>query len=795
MMAETVAAGPAEAGVVAGRPRLPSDPRARTALVYGALAVGALVYTQFILPGPKGVSGTPVAILFLNAVQGLLYALLAATIVLVYRTERFLNFASLAVGLPGAIFTVFLIRLTPTPFVIALLGGLFVGALLGALFDIVFVQRFFNAPRLTLTVVTLLSVGALTLTAIIYIVKLPFFPKFSRIDPDKLNSPIGPKLPFPGLHFGVGGLPLRFGFAEVFAMWTILLCLLGLGAFFRYTRAGVAVRAVAENPERAELLGMSTRVLSTLVWTICGFLSAAGLIASVFLAKGSGGGTNINQEQAVDLLLIPLAAAVVGRLRSLPVTAFVAIGLSVLTGAISFSYPDAGGVIPLIELAVLGLGLFFQRRTLLRSEARTEGGWAASEEIRPIPRELAGLPAIRATRYGGAVAVLLVVIFLPFVSSTRFTRLTGEAILFGIVAISLVMLTGWAGQVSLGQVGFMGIAAVASGAMTYNSGLSFWLATLITVALSSVVALFIGLPALRVRGLFLAAVTFGFAIVVNQFLFDRTYFKWLLPDQIRRPTLFFLDFADERSMYFLCLFALVVSVLVATNLRRSRFGRTLIAMRDNEAALQAAGISVVRTKLTVFMVSGALAGLAGALFGAQQRGVDAGSFTTNTSFILFAFVVVGGVTSVGGALLGVAVYYLINRAATPNNLFGFLFNFAPLLVLYVVPGGLMSILVGVRDSVLRIIAQRRQIVVPSLFADYDPEALERRLVPLAPASEKSGLGALPAGTGFRMGSELYGSGRRAVASPLGDGGRGRREEAAVFRRVAAAAEGAEGMEP
>jgi branched-chain amino acid transport system permease protein len=251
------------------------------------------------------------------------------------------------------------------------------------------------------------------------------------------------------------------------------------------------------------------------------------------------------------------------------------------------------------------------------------------------------------------------------------------------------------------------------------------------------------LPALRIPGLFLAVVTFAFAFAVHSVLFSTRYFGWLLPTEVKRPTLFLFDFSDERSMYFLCLFALGLGVLVVVHLRRSRFGRLLIAMRENEANVAAVGVSVVRLKLMAFAVSGGLAGFAGAILAHQQRGVSPASFTADASLSVFILAVLGGVSSVNGALIGSAYGNLTTYFLSSNTVVRTLLGFGgPLLVLYAVPGGLVSLLVRVRDGALRIVAQRRQLVVPSLFPGTDPETLAARLIPMAAPLDDAGLAAI-----------------------------------------------------
>jgi hypothetical protein len=275
-------------------------------------------------------------------------------------------------------------------------------------------------------------------------------------------------------------------------------------------------------------------------------------------------------------------------------------------------------------------------------------------------------------------------------------------------------------------------------------------------------------------------VTLAFAGAVGGLFASPRYLRDDLPRTLARPTLFFLDFEDDRSMYFLCLAALVLVVLVVMNLRRSRFGRLLIATRENESNVQSFGIGIVRMKLLAFIVSGGLAGFAGAIYAFQQRGVSGASYGAERSFESFIVTILGGVSSAGGALLGSA-YGGLTGYFFNNNIFLQAFAAAlPLLLLYVSPGGLIALVNQVRDSWLRIVAQRHQIVVPSLFADYDPDALARRLVPLSESGSGQGLGALPVGTRYSLPSEVH----RGRAGRSDDGpGRSARDAAALDAAV------------
>jgi branched-chain amino acid transport system permease protein len=725
-------------------------PQARRALVTAGVVAVGLVFTQFVLPGPRGQGGTPVGTLFNGLVLGLVGSLTTAGIILIYRTNHIVNFAQTAIGAAGAVLCFNLVRYTAVPFPVSFLLGLLVAAVAGGLFDLAFGRRFFKAPRLVLTVVTIAAAGFLSGISG-EVRRLPFFPPVSETGLTDLDiESFHAKLPLPGFTFNIGSSGIDFGFRHLFAIETAVLLLVGLALFFRFTRAGVAVRAVAENAERAGLLGMNVGSLSTLVWVIAGVLSGAGVMLSGMIESPQ---TAVGF--APDLLLPALAAAVIARMRSIPIGALAAVGIAVLSEALRVSYNDYRPLVDGGLFLVVLVGLATQRRGRGRSETGVSSSWQATEEQRPIPRELADVSSLRLARRALLGVAALGVGVYPFLVSAQLVNLGAVIVLQTIVAFSLVVLTGWAGQVSLGQFGFVAVGSVVGGALTSKVGLPFWLAVPVASMVTAGFAVLVGIPALRIKGLFLGVTTFAFAVAVPVILFNDRWFGWLLPDDVERPTLFLLDFEDDRSMFFLCVACLVVAAYAVNNLRRSRWGRLLIGLRDNEPAIEVVGVSAVRTKLMAFALSGALAGFAGVVFAHQQRGVSAGSFGARAGIDVFLLAVIGGVGSTGGALLGSA-WFNATRYFITNPVFSTLLGPGfTLFLLYGAPGGLISLVMRVRDEVLRVVAQRRQLVVPSLFADYDPEALERRLVPLGEPLPGTGLAALPPGLDFTMPSVLY----------------------------------------
>lgn len=756
---------------------LPSGSRQRTAAFLLAGTAAILVLTQVLLPGSGG-NGTPWAKIFEGVVYGLLTSLVSAGIILIYRTTRIINFSQAALGAAGGIFTYSLGVLLGWPFFLSFPAGVIVSAMLGFVVELAFIRRFFDAPRLVLTVLTIALIGFLQF-ATGFVGALPIFGDVRDRDLDELlNTPL--PIPFPNFRFQIGSFPLEFGFAHFFALGISVIALFGLGYFFRFTRSGVAVRAASENSDRALLLGINVKGLSTLVWTLAAVLSGIGIISGIAVTGGAGTG-----DFAPTTLLYALAAAVIAKMRSLPIAVAASVGITVIREAVLHSYEGQGELVDASLFVLVLIALLSQRKRAQRSEASDTSSWRATEEHRPIPKELLAVTGVKVWRWVLIIVGLIAVAMLPWISPTGTINRAGFVAILAIVVLSLVVLTGWAGQVSLGQFAFVAVGAVVGGALTSRVGISFWLAVPLASTFTAGFAMLVGLPALRIKGLFLGITTFSFAFAIQAALFKEEYFGWLLPDRVDRPTLFLLDFEDERSMYYLSVFALVLAILLVSTLRRSRPGRILIGLRDNENNVQSFGINVIRTKLAAFGLSGFLCGYAGVLLAHHQRAATEASFQVTESIDVFLYGVVGGIGSVSGAMLG-AGYYALSTLLASNRIVQFFAGSTGIIfILYMSPGGLASVAFGLRDSILRIVAQRRQMVVPSLFADIDPESLEMQLIPLGEPLPDSGLAALPFSQRYKLESRIHGKRRMLLES-----GRSPVREAAA---IGAAAESLEAL--
>lgn len=682
-----------------GRKRGPSwveDRRVRS--IVNGLAAALLFYfvQQRLWPAPIGV-------VLQGVVIGGLTALIAFGIVLIYRANRIVNFAQGDLGGLPASLAVLLIVGPGLPYFLALPVGLAAAIGLGAIVEFLVIRRFFKAPRLILTVVTIALSQILAGLAFL-------LPQAFDITTPPQNFPS----PF-DFSFNVG--KTVFHGNDVIAMMAVPVIILGLLGFFRYTSVGIAIRASAESADRAALLGVPVKRIETVVWVLATVLA----FVAVFLRAGIVG-LPFGRLLGPAILIRALGAAVIGRMERLPTTLVAAIALGVLEASITFSTGRAILVDPIVFVIILGALVFQKRKEAARGDEASS--WQAAGEVRPIPRELKNVPEVKWGVRGLLGGLALAALLLPLVLSESQLNLAAVIAMLSIVGVSLVVLTGWAGQVSLGQIAFMGIGAAVGGYVTTGWGWDLSLAIVAGGIAGAVAALVIGLPALRIRGLFLAVATLAFALATSSYLLNQDFIEWLPTTRFDRPLLFGRIALDtEVRYYYLALASLVLAIFAVRGLRRSRTGRTLIGVRENERAAQAYGISAVSAKLTAFAISGFIAAYAGAIFVHHQQVLGIQPYGVERSFQIFIEAVIGGLGTPAGAILGVSLIEAIQyfRNLFPDairNLLGFFTGpVGVILVLIMLPGGLSQAMYGVRDKLLRMVADRRGILVPSLVAD------------------------------------------------------------------------------
>lgn len=688
------------------------DPRVVRATVALLAGVLSLAVIAAVFDPPREVYGAGLG-------NGVLYGLTAIGLILVYRTNRIINFAAAGLGAVPGVFAALLVAARGWPFLAAFLIAMVGGAGVGAAADAVVIRRFAEAPRLILTVGTLGLVQILAFVAI-------FVPGW--VGGAESTGSVIPT-PFDGFELALDGRALIDG-AQLFAVAVVLAMTAGLAAFFRYTRIGIAVRASSENPDRALLLGVPVRTIGTIAWSVAGLFAGT----TIFL-RSALIGIPFDGSLGFAVLLYALAAAVVARMERVGVALAAGVGIGILEAAAvtSTGAPDLTSAIMLVVILV---ALLVQRGSLSRAADAGAATFQVVKEYRPVPMELRGLPEVRAARLALGALVAVVAVAAPFRVASGDVGFLTLTLLYAMVAVSLVVLTGWAGQISLGHMGLVGVSAAVASGLAADRNLDFFVVLAAGVAVGVAVSVLVGVPAVRVQGLFLAVTTLAFAGAAQFYLLKEGYpiadaiLPSIDPPRVRRPVLWGrIDLANDRSFYYLCLAFLVGSMVLAGRFRRSRSGRVFLAVRDNPRAAPAYAVDVVRTRLAAFALSGAIASVAGVLFIYQTLTFDASTFGIGPSVEVFVATAIGGLSSIGGAVLGAIVVYFVKflgsdlgvvRAlgdSVADNISLLVTGPGLLLVLYLFPGGMSQLLFGARDRFLRWVADRHQLLVPSLVAD------------------------------------------------------------------------------
>ncbi len=675
----------------------------------------------------------PGFVLLQGVVIGLVYGLLAMGLVLVYKTNRVLNFAQAALGGVAAVFLVKCAQDFGFNYWFSLVLAVGLAAAMGALSELV-LRRLFNRPRV------LVMVATIGLAQVLFVfTELPF------ILPKHLSRPF----PVPiDVSFTIDGFV--FSPAAVLTLIVAPIVAVAFALFIRYSPWGLAMRAMAENADSARLSGVWVRRASTMAWTLGAVLAA---FAAVLNAPGQS--LVLTQETlSPQLLLFALIAALVGAMVNLTVAFVAGIGVGVVYEVLSWNISSVASV-QTIMFALL-LAVLLVRVAALRKGARTDerSSWLFGS----MSARLAPTLTRRRVGTGGVAAFVVVVALLPLFVSVGKSYLMSQICLYAVIALSLTVLTGWAGQVSLGQYGLVAVGALM--AVHIGSSMPLVVLMLLAGAVTAVVAIAIGLPALRFRGLYLAVSTLAFAFWMQVSVLATPC--WTvpligkrvctgLPDPastlIARPNLFGLSLGSERAFAWFSLGVLVVTVLMVRLWRDRGVARRLVAVRDNEVAAAGMGVTVVRTKIMAFALSGFIAGYAGVCIAfASERLSDAGAsgvftsigtFDPSVSLLVVSMVVIGGLGSVPGAVLG--ALYLVGLPAvfgTTPTIQLLTSGLGLLAFILYLPGGLAEVMHRLgdvtADGIERLLARRAGRsdgpVPPS--RDDDPQLDDRMPAPL-----------------------------------------------------------------
>lgn len=676
------------------------DQRARRVLNYVAATLFAFWLLERFEPAPAGV-------LIKGAVIGGLYAMIALGIALVYRANRIVNFAQGDLGGVPASLAVLLITVSGWPYPLAILTGLATGVLLGMLVEVALIRRFTKAPRLVLTVVT---IGIAQLLTFLEIGMPQIF--HAKVPPQSFPSPFN-------WHFPIG--PVIFQGNDILAMALIPAVLVALAYFLNRTHTGVAIRACAESADRASLLGVPVRRINLVVWAVAALLATVGV-----LLRAGVVGLPIGSALGLSVLLRTLAAAVIGRMEKMPTIVVASLMLGMTEQATVWHRGTTDSVDLIVFLVILASLLAQRRQLASRAVEAGASSWNAMREVRPVPPELDPLPEVAWGRRGllGAIAVL--VLTAPTFLGEAKVDLGTFLAAYLIVALSLLVLSGWAGQISLGQFAFVATGSSVGAWMTIHWHMDILLVLVAAGAIGALVAVAIGIPALRIRGLFLAVATLAFSFAANSFFLSTSHFKWI-PDQFtvvpRLPLFGKLSIDSADRYYYFSWAVLLFCVFAVRGMRRSRIGRVLVATRENERGVQAYGVNVTRAKLVAFALSGFLAATAGVLIMGGQQALYPGGADPQSSIDAFVMVVIGGLGSMTGVFAGAVYLEALSwfRPDVPHGLQNVMTvmgsGIGLIIILMFLPAGVGSLIFQVRDRLLRELSDRKGIIVPSLVAD------------------------------------------------------------------------------
>ncbi|ABW12654.1 ABC transporter related [Parafrankia sp. EAN1pec] len=659
-------------------------------------------------------------LLFDGATTGLVIGLLAVGIVLVNRATRIINFAVANMGLVGSALCALLVVRYNVPYWIGLAAALAAGALFGAIIHVGVIRRLFTAPRVIVLVATI-GVSQLALTIV-------------NAYPDlKDHADQSYPVPWSGTWSPVDGVQVTG--AQLSILVVVPVVTAGLSLFLNRTVLGKTVKASADNPELARLQGINPKTISLAVWTAAGFLGTLSMILVAAQEKSLAQVTTLGPTT----LLRALAAAVIARMVSVRIALVAGIGLGLLQSFVQFNWLDQPGLTDTVILVIVLVAVFFTSR----GRSTEVSTFSFAPRARPVPERLRELWWVRHLEQAPLLLLGLFALLLPVVVTQPSRHLLYTIILgYAICAASVTVLTGWAGQLSLGQMAFAGLGALTAAALFRGlrldigdtslaiNALPFPAAVLIATVLTAAIAAVIGLGALRVHGLLLAVSTFAFAVAAEQFLYRREVFhdEGSSAASFTRGTLFGIDIASQRTYYYVVLVTLAIVMAVVSRLRKSGIARTTIGVRDNPTTAAAYTVSATGVKLRAFALAGALAGLGGALLAGALQTVPYNDmyFRSPDSLVLVSIVVIGGLGSVYGPLLGSLWVIGLPSFMPDNDIVPLLCSSMGLLVLLLYfPGGLVQVGYSTRDAILGWAERRRGDAPTSKTATAPPAALTR----------------------------------------------------------------------
>jgi branched-chain amino acid transport system permease protein len=564
----------------------------------------------------------------IGIITGAIYAVAASGLVVTYTTSGIFNFAHGAIGMVMA-FIYWDLRVNhhwPAP--VALIVVLFVLApLFGALIERLLMRNLRGGDTGTSLVVT---IGLLL--ALIGVANVKWPPNQPRV----LSPFFGSK------HIHVVGINISYH--QWTMLFTAVAVAIGLRILLYRTRPGIAMRAVVDDRDLAALNGARPYRVSQMSWALGSILAA---LAGILLAPQ----LNLEVFALTFLVVKGYAAAMVGKLVSLPRTFAGALGLGLVESYARWKLPTSGFW---AHLTANLPTLFLLAVVIVLPAVRLRAGRVTTLVA---PR----VPSGREAAVAGVLFVVAGIVAANTLHGSNL-RLISDGVAISILLLSLVLLTGYGGQVSLAHFTIAGVGAFTFGKLT--SGGSPLALVGVAVVCAAVGAL-IALPALRLQGLYLALLTLAIAALADSVFFLDSHVLARSQLKIHRLAIPGLSASGNKANLILLavVFALGGNFVLA--IRRGAFGRLLGAMRDSPAACATLGLDLTRIKLGVFALSAAMAGIAGALWGGSKGAVTNQDFIYVQSLVILLLVTIGGVNTVTGAFLG-GLFLAAANIVTPH---------------------------------------------------------------------------------------------------------------------------------
>jgi ABC-type branched-subunit amino acid transport system ATPase component/ABC-type branched-subunit amino acid transport system permease subunit len=557
---------------------------------------------------------------------GALYALASLGLIVIYRGSGVLNFALGAIGMAGAYLWYELRVNHGWPFGPALVMGVLFSMVIGALTHLFLMRPLRRASPMVRVIATL---GVMITLQSIAVLRYQATPRF-----------VSSTLPTNIWHIH-GAILITAD--RVILLGIAVALTVTLWAVYRYTRFGLGTVAVAENERAAASLGWSPDMIAALNWALgCGLAGLAAILIAPI--------ATLQPTVMTNLILAATAAALVAGFRSFPIALLVGVGMGIAQTEIDryvstlglpgwgFNTPGWGRSVPFLVIVVW---------MMVRGQALPLRDYL-----------LQRLPTIGTGQFNwpgiafGVVLTIVLMLFTPPIWIDAFT----VTLCVALVLLSIVVLTGYTGQLSLAQFALAGFGAWVAGRLIATQGLPFWAGLIAGLVATVLLGMAFALPAVRTRGINLAILTLGLGTAIELVLFDNTdYTGGIAGTQVGATKLFGFDISAASHPARFGIFSLgclLVATLAVGNVRRGRVGRRLIAVRTNERAAAALGMSVPGVKLYAFALSGAIAALGGTLLAFRSTSITYPEFTNLTSITYVGLAVIGGIGYLFGAVAG-----------------------------------------------------------------------------------------------------------------------------------------------